>query len=96
MIRLLVIAVASGLACAFVAREKSRDPLPWFFYGLVFPVVSLVFLLMTPAPPETGRPRRERMCPHCGEAIPTEARACRHCGSAVEPAEIVIGKPGEK
>lgn len=96
MIRLLIIALASGLACAYIARQKGRNPLPWLLYGLVFPVISLVFLLLTSALPEDSPSGRERRCPHCGEMIPAEASRCKHCGSAVEPAEIVIEKPGKQ
>jgi hypothetical protein len=41
---LIVTAILSGSACAWIAKEKGRSPVLWFFIGAALNVVVLAVL----------------------------------------------------
>lgn len=94
MQRLMIIALASGLVCAFVAREKLRSPVAWFLIGTLLPGLSLLVVLFLPDIPTREARKRMRGCPHCERMIPAVVDRCDCCGEAVEPAEIVVRPRG--
>ena len=84
----IVAALFSGFLCSIVAGYKNRSAHLWFFAGALFPVVSLLFLLLMPsnASNESREGLRQvRACPFCAEKILAAAKVCKHCGSEVIP-----------
>ena len=45
---ILIITVASPIACAFVAKAKNKNPVSWFCWGIIFSVFALGYLLVSP------------------------------------------------
>lgn len=50
----ILIEVAFGLLCAWVAGQKNRSDRNWFFLGILFGIVSLIALAAVPSLDEKG------------------------------------------
>lgn len=76
-----------GLAVipARIAKEKGRDFLTWYAFGVVLFVPALIVALLMQN--ETPRPAAQMMrrCPHCAELILWQAKVCRYCRRDVAP-----------
>ena len=44
----IAIWVLSGLLCAFIASEKGRNGLGWFFVGALFGIFAIVAIIAVP------------------------------------------------
>lgn len=68
----LMVALASGLAGALLAKRKNRNPVLWGMFGFLMPVLALVVLAFS-----------KYLCPQCGRALSNangQARTCSGCG----------------
>jgi hypothetical protein len=79
---ILIIAIWTlvGLATAYFARQRGRDPYIWFAIGVCFGVLGLLLLILLPSVSEgETRPQDDQtpQPPVIIEAAPAEA-ACHH------------------
>jgi hypothetical protein len=88
----IIVPALLGLIPGFIATNKGRSFVLWWFYGAMLFIVALPHALImqsrsdgagsvSPAQASTLRP-----CPYCAELIQQEAVFCRFCQRDVEPA----------
>lgn len=70
-----------GGFCAFIAREKGREPINWFFLGLVFSLLAVLALIAVP------KVDREKL--RTGQWAPTGGGVHRECGGQVTREEMM-------
>ncbi len=82
---LVVHGLIFGVFCQFVAYQKGRDGVTWFYIGFFFGVIALLALI------GLGKPDAKEAtsvldanddmdCPKCAERIKKRAKICRFCG----------------
>jgi hypothetical protein len=76
---MLIFWVIIGIICAFIAQQKKRNPIGWFFLGVLFSLISLTVLIFLPTIEDDTTP-----CPHCKEPIKKDATMCKHCKSVLK------------
>ncbi|MBA4312191.1 MAG: hypothetical protein C0417_06135 [Chlorobiaceae bacterium] len=54
----LIQAIIFGSFCAFIAREKNRYSIGWFFLGFLFSLIALLALIAVPTAPKLDDPRQ--------------------------------------
>ena len=86
---IMVQAIIFGSFTAFVAKEKNRGTLSWFFLGFFFSIIALLALMAVPAKqiPETVARKDPRFqtkwkCKECGETNVEDDAKCYFCGKA--------------
>ena len=57
----IVIWVFSGFLCAYIASEKNRGGMGWFFAGLIFGIFAVIAIVAVPALSEDEKKQREEV-----------------------------------
>jgi hypothetical protein len=87
LIQILPLAVLIGLIPAFIARNKGRNFLLWWFYGAMMFIVALPHSLLIKSANQTVEQKQmskgTKKCFYCAEFIEREARVCRYCGRLI-------------
>jgi hypothetical protein len=84
LVEVLYLAVIIGLIPAFIARNKGKNFLLWWFYGAMLFIVALPHALLIK--PDNQKCEQDQMskgmknCFYCSELIKTEAKVCQYCG----------------
>ena len=52
--------VCSACLCAYIASQKNRDNIGWFFSGLVFGIFAVIAIVAVPSLSKEERKQRER------------------------------------
>lgn len=88
MIRFSFIHALLVLLTAYIAHERGRRWWAWALLGLLFPIVSLILVLLLPAKndvlpasQQTVEARFTRRCPVCGKGTPSDALYCPYCSA---------------
>jgi hypothetical protein len=85
----LIIWLLCGIGAGALANTKGRSASGWGCLGFMLgPIGLLIVACMDRGPTETERALLNgtlRKCPHCAEAITSDARKCRFCAEPVEP-----------
>ena len=89
LITVIAVVIAHGLVfglfCQYIAYQKARDGVTWFYVGFFFGIIALLALIGLARPDAkevTGIAKEnENMdCPKCAESIKKRAKVCRFCG----------------
>ncbi len=83
-IALLVAWVAMAFAVAYVAGQKNRSKVG-FFWLSIFLSPLIGFLVAIAIPRGSKNASRLSQCPYCKEEIVVDALVCRHCGKELDP-----------
>lgn len=75
--------VASSLIVGGIAVRKGRNLWPWFFFGLFFPLIALIVVLVIKTSGDARVEAGQKKCPHCGEWVDRSAAQCRYCLGAL-------------
>ncbi len=65
-----------GVAGAWIARCKGKNPLLWFLLNALFPPTLMVTIFQKPARAVQGH---YRQCPKCSEYSKWRETACKYC-----------------
>lgn len=81
---ILQLAAIIGLIPAFIARNKGKNFLLWWFYGAMLFIVALPHALLIKPHNQKIEPKQmsEEMKKYfyCAELVKREAKVCRYCG----------------
>src|SRR6478609_9446994 len=91
------------LFCAIagaIASSKGRGFLPWFFYAMPIPIVTIIWALALKKKPvlsdqRGGAVEDMKKCEHCAEPIRLDAKICRFCNRDVAVVSIVRQEAAE-
>jgi len=72
-----------GIAGAWLARGREKNPLVWGLLSAFFPFVLLVLWFQKP---DHQVPGYFRKCQDCGAVYPWKRSTCRYCGSVHQAA----------
>jgi|GEM_PF-6137531 len=76
-------------ATAFIAAKKGRRWPVWLIFGLIFPLIALIAVLLVKSKTSRTAPSLlgkmptsglSKICPYCTAKIPFEAKVCPACG----------------
>jgi uncharacterized membrane protein len=74
-----------GSFCAYVASEKKRDALTWFFLGLLFSIVALLAIIGIPHTTENNVSKTKQKKPSFSNKAKVHEvnmdYICYHCGA---------------
>lgn len=65
-----------GIAGAWIARTKGRNPLLWFLLNGIFPPTLMITIFQGPVHPVQGHYRK---CPKCSAYSKWSESVCRFC-----------------
>ena len=80
----IVIIVFLGIAGAWLAEDKGRSKMGWFFLCAIFPPAIIIIALLGPLEEMEGV---FKQCPSCKEFIKWETKVCKHCRTPIKPPE---------
>jgi len=83
----VIVAVAFGVATAFVGRAKGSSFLLWLAIGTVLPILGLLAAIFYRS--EKAEP--ERRCPTCSNVVKLYVQVCPRCGTDLylpDPSEV--------
>ncbi|MBT3808058.1 MAG: hypothetical protein HOL07_00855 [Rhodospirillaceae bacterium] len=88
MMFLLLFGIVMAAVIALIANAKGRNPVGWFFYGVLIWPIALIHIAVVRTNPNKERRQQEsegrKPCPHCAEMVRPEARVCPHCRRELE------------
>ena len=70
-----------GIFCSYIASQKNRNPIVWFFLGFFFSLIALIAIGVVPSQAAKKHNAGLRKCPSCAEEVKREAKVCRFCQS---------------
>ena len=83
----MILAIAFGLATAFVGRAKGSSFLLWLAIGTVLPGIGLAAAFLY----RSEKEEPERQCPTCSNVVKLYVQVCPRCGTDLylpEPSEV--------
>jgi len=87
----LIPAMIIGLIPAYIASQKGRSFILWWFFGAMLFIVALpVSIIIKPDEHLIALKKGLIQCPHCAEWVRKDARVCRYCNRELDRPPIDI------
>ena len=83
LILILISFAVFGFFCSYIATQKNRDSVTWFWLGFFFNFLALIAIGVVPALASKKPKAGLRKCPSCAEDVKAEAKICRFCQAAL-------------
>ena len=103
LIAFFLYTICFGVVTSLAAKSRNRDPLGWFFIGLLFGLFGLIAVLVMAEQEEADndvpfqaqsvvQTVKTKRCPDCAEEVKYEAKVCRFCGKRFDQTQIATSK----